>query len=152
MNRLLYNYIANEFFSSVTLFGMPTFYIVAILIIAQIDVLFSARLAAVLIMVEVICVAIKCMYRKERPLPQQKVNWWEKIDAGSFPSVHTARITALTTMVNVWYNNAVIICLSIALVLVVGFSRVYLKKHYPIDVMAGLAVGLITGVIGLIVL
>ena len=64
-------------------------------------------------------------------------------DAFSFPSGHTAAMVALAVA---WAGEgnglgALMACLAAT----VAFSRLYLGAHYPLDVMAGSALGLVTG-------
>ena len=81
----------------------------------------------------------------------------EKIDSSSFPSMHSTRsmILALTiidlyekinktNITNLHYtNNIIILILTITILLSIGLSRIYLKKHYLIDIVAGWILGII---------
>ena len=136
-------YIFGNFFSSVTLFGTPAFYIVAVLLLTKINPSFAAKLIIALIITEAVCGLIKFAYPKQRPIPRPNRKFFEKYDAGSFPSIHTARITALAVMVNSFYNDALLLFASTALVVFVGYSRIYLKHHYFKDVAGGFIIGII---------
>ncbi len=86
---------------------------------------------------------IKIVFPKKRPTGQNYKNIIEKIDAGSFPSLHTSRITLVYLTL---FATTSFLSLKVAFILVivlVGFSRVFLKKHYPIDVLGGLICGLV---------
>lgn len=145
----LYDYILNETFTAVTSFGTPVFYLFAILLLIIAKAPFALSLFLSLLFVELLCAAIKIAYRKERPVPQLKKIIFDKIDANSFPSVHSARIALLVTMVILYYKNTLLSVLGIALMLGVGYSRIYLKRHYFIDVLFGFIIGIAVAIIAI---
>ena len=55
---------------------------------------------------------------------------------GGLAVLLTARIRSLPLQLGIWF-------ISISLILLVGLSRIYLGVHYPSDVLAGYAIGLI---------
>lgn len=61
----------------------------------------------------------------------------------SFPSGHTSTVTALFgSLAMIWKNTAARIA-CILIIVLVGFSRMYLGVHYPTDVLGGLVCGLV---------
>lgn len=63
----------------------------------------------------------------------------------SFPSGHTASSFAVTAVFALISSHLFFVALPIAIL--ISFSRVYLRVHYPSDVFAGVAIGLISGLI-----
>ncbi len=57
----------------------------------------------------------------------------------SFPSGHTATAFAAATVL--WRKNIKIGVAALALALLIGFSRVYVGVHYPLDVLGGIILG-----------
>lgn len=66
---------------------------------------------------------------------------WAKPD-GSFPSGHTALAFALATSILLHRRNLGLIFIAAALL--VGTGRVLSNVHYPIDIIAGAAIGVTT--------
>jgi membrane-associated phospholipid phosphatase len=67
----------------------------------------------------------------------------------SFPSSHTA-VTAAVVIALVPFLPRVLAGVAIAYAVLVGWSRVYLGVHYPLDVLAGAGIGMAVG--GLVLL
>ena len=61
----------------------------------------------------------------------------------SFPSSHASNIFGLATILSSKYKSFRFYFFSVALV--VGISRIYVGVHYPFDVLAGAAVGILCG-------
>lgn len=140
----------DNFFSFVTLFGSPIFYGLLIFVLLKIDIYFAIKISLFLAFTEIICVFIKIVYRKERPILQARNNLYNKIDANSFPSVHSARIALLAVMFMLNYKNVLIALLGIVLMFFVGYSRIYLKRHYFVDVLVGYLLGTCVALIAFI--
>jgi len=62
----------------------------------------------------------------------------------SFPSNHASNIFALAAFIS--YNYPRLAIPSFLIAGLVGYSRIYLTAHYPIDVLAGAAWGMLLGV------
>ncbi len=66
---------------------------------------------------------------------------------GSFPSGHTASVFALAVFLIFalpyrWYS-----WLILAVAFLVGYSRIYLSQHFPVDVWAGAMIGIFSGIL-----
>jgi membrane-associated phospholipid phosphatase len=94
---------------------------------------------------EIVCSGIKYFWHKPRPNGQEYLNGFEKIDAGSFPSIHASRISFVYGALGfIEYELGAswvpFVCL--AVILVVGYSRIFLQKHFLVDVLAGYGFGI----------
>ena len=63
----------------------------------------------------------------------------------SFPSVHMSVFTAIAVVMFSINRKAGLIFILIAIL--IGLSRIVVGAHYPIDILGGLAVGLLVGLI-----
>ena len=132
---------ADKFFRIMSLFGLPFFYIPVIVYFLETKKSVAIDLMTIIILTEIVCGAIKYIYPKQRPVPMQRKTFFQVYMAGSFPSAHTARIAALSAAITMIYPNKIFIVIGALLTIGVGYSRIYLKKHYLIDVVAGLLIG-----------
>ena len=94
---------------------------------------------------EMVCSGIKYFWHKPRPNGQEYANRLEKIDAGSFPSIHASRISFVYCSLGLTaYETGaawmLLVCL--AVIITVGYSRIFLKKHFLVDVLAGYGFGI----------
>ena len=108
---------------------------------------FSIRVAAVALSSLVLMFLLKNLFRRKRPLSPLLT----AARGLSFPSGHA--IMSVTfyglliyiiahTLSPAWLGGSISGVL-ILLIFLIGFSRVYLRVHYPSDVLAGFIVGLI---------
>lgn len=102
-------------------------------------------IVAAIVTGEIIGSAIKTAFPKARPNKQTYKNLVEKIDAGSFPSIHASRaaIVFLSLLFLTATGKILLFILYPLLIIAIGYSRVVLKKHYWTDVIAGWILGTI---------
>ncbi len=99
---------------------------------------------------------IKNVVLRLRPyFASDKIDLLRKIDSGaeasdvaaqgySFPSGHSANSVAVYGSIAAYLKKNWLLALAIVLPLLVGFSRMAVGAHYPTDVLAGWALGLLT--------
>lgn len=127
-------------FRDITTFGGQIFY--ALILICTLALqeysLFWMLLWGNIISI-VVVVLTRTFYFKPRPNKQTFSNWLEKMDASSFPSLHSARIWFIALLLIEFFKYAFpITTIFILLATVTSYSRIYLKKHDWADVVAGL--------------
>jgi undecaprenyl-diphosphatase len=93
------------------------------------------------LLIEAIGIAIKLIFFKDRPKKMKKNNLLEKLDAGTFPSMHSSRSAFLYLVLFTLVANP-LKYLFIFMLIMVGITRVLLKKHYIKDVIAGYILGI----------
>lgn len=109
---------------------------------AVIKVLAAIGIASVLALTLNDCIGY-FVYR-DRPFVEMTVTQLVKhVPNNSFPSNHAAGSIAMATVAYLYrlrgYQPALLLALGI------GFSRIYVGVHHPLDVMAGVVTGLLAG-------
>jgi len=129
-----------EYIRDLTSFGNPIFLIIISYLALGIGIGFMT-IIIILIINELIGSFVKYFFHKNRPLKQKFRNAFEKIDSGSFPSIHSSR--TMFTYLFIAYNRPETLIIMLLLIAVVGYSRIFLKKHFLIDVLGGYFLGLL---------
>ena len=103
------------------------------------------QLLITLVLLYIAVPLLRFLFFKERPKKQTYSNFFEKIDAGSFPSMHASRSFALLFVFHRYFNNTMISLVLLISALLICYSRLYFKKHDLIDIIGGIVVGSVTG-------
>jgi membrane-associated phospholipid phosphatase len=94
--------------------------------------------------------AIKILSDRDRPfltLEQARVVGWREI-GDSFPSGHTSQIFFLMTLFIQRFQPGIVGAAALYVVAaLVGFTRIYVGAHYPRDVIAGIVLGSVWGLL-----
>jgi len=93
------------------------------------------------LLVDAVATSLKGEFLRLRP--QQTLSEMDMLIArpasSSFPSNHAANSFALATLLTFYYPKMAGVFFAAAAV--VGFSRIYIGDHYPLDVLAGALLG-----------
>lgn len=135
---------------TISFFGNTQFLISANLLLVGIFLFQQQRWSAITVAVVAISnvlvmSALKRLFQRQRPIDPLI----EGITNYSFPSGHAFMSVAFyglliwfaaITIKSKWLQRAVIATL-LSLILIIGFSRIYLRVHYTTDVLAGFTLG-----------
>lgn len=138
--------LVGMFFEQITELGSITIILILIFTTYFFEKTLSIKLFIGIIIITIIAMIIKALFFKERPKKQKTNTLIERLDASSFPSIHSARITFLTFLSVIYVNNIILKSFLIVIGILVAYSRIYLKKHYLSDVIAGIILGLIVSI------
>lgn len=134
------------FFVILTMLGEDIFFII---IIGTIYWCFNKtlgyKLAFVYLTNRAINTIIKEVVKFPRPIGYEgiKSNRVETAGGYSFPSGHTQQSTSLYTTLMKEFKKKWLYFIGVLGVFLVGFSRMYLGVHWPIDVIGGLTIGIL---------
>jgi membrane-associated phospholipid phosphatase len=117
---------------------------------------FSIRVLTISLSSLVLMMLLKALFRRKRPLSPLL----HAAKGLSFPSGHAIMaVTFYGLLVYIIMNSGMhefarwlLVIASVLLILLIGFSRVYLRVHYASDVLAGFVIGLLWLLISLNVL
>ena len=91
---------------------------------------------------------LKVFFKRQRPLVElEDINVLVKLRyyGYAFPSTHTAMATVIATVL--WQDYKKFRPFLVLFVFLVGFFCIYTGGHYPLDVLGGVVVGLVFGII-----
>lgn len=98
-----------------------------------------------LILSYAVTILIRLAYFKVRPIKQKFRTIFGKVDASSFPSLHSLRSTVYAIILMNFFQNVWLTILLALAVAGVATTRLMLKRHYLVDVIWGVVIGLVVG-------
>ncbi len=145
-NKSFLAYKFKEWARDITSLANPLILIFVPFIFLGVTKTFYILLVA-LIVNEVFASIIKIVFPKKRPDGQTYTTILEKIDAGSFPSLHASRTTLVYLTLFSSTDIIPIKAVFLLVIVLVILSRILLKKHFWIDVLGGFVLGLLIWII-----
>jgi len=144
--------ILEYFFKLVTMLGDEMFYLVLFpFLLWCIDFNFGLQLGVIFLFSVYVNAGIKNLFQLPRPfeiLPDvQKIN----ASGFGFPSGHAQSSLVTWGSIALWKKQSLIRIFCIVLIFLIGFSRIYLGVHFPMDVLGGWFFGIIILMLGYLV-
>ena len=132
----------DAFFQGVTFLGNAEFYfLLAPIIIWCVNYRLGARLGILLILSSYINVALKNTLMQPRPCEPRPEICINQAEGYGLPSGHSQNAIVFWGLIARWAGRAWVA--AILLMLLIGASRIYLGVHFPTDVFAGWAIGIV---------
>jgi undecaprenyl-diphosphatase len=127
----------------ITSMGGITFYVVLLVFSYFYSMHVFWMLLAGLFLMYIVNVPLKLFFFKHRPAKMQYKAVWEKFEASAFPSVHSTRATFLALVF--WTTQAPLLLKAFVILIALSImvSRIWLKKHFLSDIIAGIVSGLV---------
>ncbi len=98
-----------------------------------------------------LAIVLRLLFWRRRPDGEKYHDLISKIDAGSFPSLHSMRVAMLATVIMMRFQSTLSYVIFTAAALSVLILRVTEKRHYPLDVIMGAVLGVLV-IIGIIII
>jgi membrane-associated phospholipid phosphatase len=101
-----------------------------------------------LIITGILMPSVKYFFRHKRPSSLlENVYLLEPVSLKSFPSADSAYVATLF-MVSLFYGNFMLSSILFIIMLLIGYGRVYMGAHFPLDVLVGYSLGFLSGLSG----
>jgi membrane-associated phospholipid phosphatase len=150
--------ISNPFFDALftgfTLVGEETFFMIfAVLVYWCLNKKLGYRMGLSYLTGVFVNTAIKELLRVPRPIGEPGIRSLrvETAYGYSFPSGHSENATIIIMQLMRYFKKLWMTVLGIIVILMVALSRIYLGVHRPIDVLAGIAIGIVWVIVSNIV-
>ena len=90
-------------------------------------------------------IMIKLFYKNKRPdfKSIHPYSAFQKFEEGSsFPSGHSGKAAFFTSLIHIFYGNLALTGLFTFTTIYVGISRIFLKRHFVLDILGGFVLGI----------
>ena len=126
-----------------SLASVPIFILLFLLLLSLQEFVLFFQLFFGLVFIFASIVLVRTFYYRDRPNKQLYHNWVERMDASSFPSMHTARAFFLALIFSHFFNQLYATIFLLLLAALISGTRIVMKKHDWIDVSGGVVLGII---------
>ncbi|GMR09220.1 MAG: phosphatase PAP2 family protein [Anaerolineae bacterium] len=134
----------DAFFRGVTFLGDAEFYLLlAPIIIWCVNYRLGARLGILLLLSSSINAAFKNTFMQPRPCEPRPEICIDQAEGYGIPSGHAQNAIVFWGVIAHWVEKSWAWATAILLMLLIGLSRIYLGVHFPTDVFAGWAIGIV---------
>lgn len=146
------NTLLDYFFIAVTILGNEEFFLVAIPVVYWcVDKKFGFKLGIFFLLSAYVNDLVKGIFMTPRPDPDDvRVLYPESGGGYAFPSGHAQGAAVFWGMIAWQIKRVWAWLVAVALIALIGISRLYLGVHWPIDVLGGWAIGAV--LLGLFIL
>ena len=136
--------VLDSIFRIITFLGTERFYLLLLpLIFWCVDLGLGARLAVILLLSVYFNFGLKDLLQQPRPFDIDPSVQLSDTQGYGLPSGHAQSSVVVWGFIATWINKTWFRMVAILLVILIGFSRIFLGVHFPTDVLAGWVVGVI---------
>lgn len=134
--------LLDELFRAITFLGEEEFFLLLLpLVFWCVGFRLGAHLGMLLLFSSGLNAGLKELFQHPRPFKLDPTVALATAEGYGLPSGHAQMAVVLWGTVATWTHKRWLRRVAIALIVLIGFSRVYLGVHFPTDVLAGWALG-----------
>lgn len=134
----------DSIFRAITFMGEDEFYLLLLpLIFWCVDFGAGARLTVLFLLSAYLNLYLKDLFQQPRPFDLEPSVQLAPAEGYGLPSGHAQSAVVVWGAIAAWVSKRWFWAAAIGLMVVIGFSRIYLGVHFPTDVLAGWLVGAI---------
>ncbi len=137
--------VLDNIFLAVTFFGEEEFYLLLLpFIFWCVDLGLGMRLAILFLLSSWLNVDLKDLFKQPRPFEiDPSVIMISPTSGYGLPSIHAQSSVVVWGSIALWARKTWLWVVAIGLIILIGFSRLYLGVHFPLHVLASWIIGII---------
>jgi membrane-associated phospholipid phosphatase len=140
--QLVHGPVLDTVFKAITFLGEEEFFLILLpLILWCVDFAVGARLAFAFLLSTYVNTGLKDLFAHPRPFELDPAVKLHNAEGYGLPSGHSQSAVVVWGTIAVGFRKTWLWIVGILLMVLIGFSRVYLGVHFPTDVLGGWAVG-----------
>jgi membrane-associated phospholipid phosphatase len=134
----------DSIFRAITFMGEKEFYLLLLpFLFWCVDVRMGTRLAVLFLLSTYLNTNLKDLFQQPRPFELDPRVQLSSAEGHGLPSGHSQSAIVVWGTIAAWARKTWFWVVAIALMVLIGFSLIYLGVHFPTDVLAGWAIGVV---------